>query len=80
MSWKPIDENAPTDEWHLRGTWVRRQLPGDNFVMEWQFALGHIDDEGEFVDLNGYETGWSADDYSHWSECEIPAPPPQTPI
>lgn len=75
MEWREIDENTPQDVLHLRGHWVRRLLPDGSHVTEWQFGLGYVTDAGDFIDTNGNDFGWAADDYTHWLSFVIPEPP-----
>jgi len=78
--WKPIDENTPTDEWHIRGLWVRCQLPYGEVGWEWQFHLGYVNDAGIFVDTEDEDTGLAPDGYTHWTPCNVPpyfAKPPR---
>lgn len=78
MPWRSI-ETAPDDQLHVRGLWVGSyDRNGQWRAHTFQMSVGFIDDEtGEWRDVNGDDTGWSADDYTHW--CAIPLPLPNTP-
>jgi hypothetical protein len=75
-AWQPI-ETAPEEGWHFRGIWVSNIKTGKSwFETHWGFIH---DETGEFVNDDGEDFGWSAEDYTHWFPCELPQPPETTP-
>ena len=80
MEWKPINENTPSDDIHIRGLWVKRLLSNNRHVMEWQYYIGYVGDNNDFLTPDQDSTGWDADDYTHWLELNIPKPPVYEPL
>jgi hypothetical protein len=70
-AWQPI-ETAPKDNTpHIRGLWVYAR--GTRLALYWDAVAGYTTDDGQFVTLSADDTGWDADDYTHWMP--MPAPP-----
>ena len=79
--WRTDMENAP-DGPHLRGVWINVVRPNtsapDSRYLD--VYAGSIDDEtGEFLTINGDDTGWPTDEFTLW--CPLPgeAAAPQPP-
>lgn len=76
-AWRPISTAPKDGSVFLAGCWVTCKRPNLPNVDEWQQFLGHIDDEGDFVDPEtGEGFGWEWNDYTHWQP--LPAPPAAT--
>lgn len=69
MEWRTDIENAP-DTAHLRGMWVHSHATG--LPIYWTADAGYVDGDGDFCHIGGDQTGWRAEDYTHW----MPLPPP----
>ncbi len=70
--WLPI-ESAPRDVFHFRAITVRNSTTGTTW---WDHYYGHIDDYGDFVDEEGNDFGWRAEDYDLWCPANLPELPP----
>lgn len=67
------DADPFMEDWHLRGLWVRNNETGE---LRWEVHLGCMDPFlEEFVDANGNDFGWVAEDYEMWAP--LPEPPPR---
>lgn len=71
--WHRIDdpENPPPEQPHTRGMWVYSHETGK--PMYWAADTGYPDSDGDFCYIGGDQTGWRAEDYTHW--CTLPPPP-----
>ena len=68
--WQPI-ETAPINGNHQRGMWVYSHATGEPIY--WTADYGYVDSDGDFCYAGGDQTGWRAEDYTHWMP--LPKPP-----
>ena len=73
MDWRDIG-SAPQDE----STFLAAVLVHNNKTLKdhWDYALMHFS-EGQFLFCDEADTGWGADDYTHWTPIVAPVPSPK---